>query len=137
MNRLALQRSPWWIIASWLIVVTLTADAINLDDLVPGVYVAHDEVEASSLISGLSVTRPGVAPARHLPSKFSQTRSRAHNGSGKAARIVFDEDSPSEAAKPIEISLHPININPDEQAALVVRGGPENPLHHLHCILLI
>lgn len=137
MNRLVLQRSTWWPIASWLIVAFLTADAINLDDLVPGVYVAHDEIEVSSPAPGFSITRPGVLAARQRSSKFSTTRSGANDKSGTAARIVFDEDSPSEAAKAVESSLHPIAFNTDEQSAVLERGGSESPLHLLHCMLLI
>ncbi len=137
MSRFVSHRSGWSLFASWLIVVALTADAINLDDLVPGVYVAHDEVEASSPAPGFSITRPGVLPAHYKTSRYLQTHARSLGKSGVASRIVFDEDSPSEAAKPIEISLHPIALAGDEQSFFLEGGGTESPLHLLHCALLI
>ena len=137
MNRLVQQRATWWVLASWLVVLSVTADSINLDDLVPGVYVAHDEVEATSLAPGLSITHPGVLPAQRGASKVSHTRSSSRDRSGVATRIVFDEDSPSEAARPVEITLSPVTLSVDEQSATFQGSGSESPLHLLYCSLLI
>ena len=137
LNRLVHQQSTAWIIASWIVLAALTADAINLDDLIPGVYVAHDEVEATSPDLSFSMTFAGSFQSAHRSSNIAQTN---HDGSGKTGRdprIVFDEDSPSEAVEPFETMLLAIFVDMSEQTAMPEATQTASPLHLLNCTLLI
>ena len=126
LNRLVHQQSTAWIIASWIVLAALTADAINLDDLIPGVYVAHDEVEAA-----------GSFQSAHRSCNIARTNNNGSSKTGRDQRIVFDEDSPSEAAEPFEALLLAIFLDIGGQSTMHEGVQTASPLHLLHCSLLI
>ena len=115
----------------------LFADGINLDDLLPGRFVIHDQddaVQASFVPISAQPSSPpalGGSDGRRLGSKPAETRP------SKILRIVFDEDSPSEAAGPLGSVFVAFASVVDDQAVSTSQSTPSSLLHLLHCALLI
>jgi len=104
MNRFATSRSLSFRIVAWLFLAALFCDGANLDDLLPGSVVLHDDADVMSC----GVAGPGVgalsqaagSPVRGastltLPVQFpSQMRG--------LVRVIVDQDSPSLTAMSCE-----------------------------------
>ncbi len=136
MTDLVHKRSAGFFLAAWFLMAALFADGVNLDDLLPGTFVIHDSDDAvqSVLVSPRSPDRHASQPSPFQTRHLSQA---AKSSSSRSVRIVFDEDSPSEAADPLGsgvVAITPVfddqPVNPSEIAAA-------GPLHLLNCTLLI
>jgi hypothetical protein len=137
MNILIRQRSASFLLIGWCLVAALFADGINLDDLLPGRFVIHDQDDAvqASLVplaaQSTSDAGPGSSGAPRVGSKPSETQSL------KFLRFVFDEDSPSEPAGPLVSVIVPFTPVAENQAASLSTSTSSSLLHLLHCALLI
>lgn len=135
MYRLFQRRKTLALVGAWFVVVALTADAMNLDDLCPGVYVVHDDADAVDASAGLSASMTG--PCAHVPGPSKVRQNASLPGKNPAVRIVFDEDSPSEAAQTFESSFFTENFKPDAQTIAPEDALPGTSLLLLHCTLII
>ncbi len=94
MNRLAKSGSTAFLIMSWFFVASLFADGANLDDLIPGRLVMHDDEDALSAL-------PSVSEATHIPgspahhAKMSLPRETGRPPGSAPLRVMVDQDSPS------------------------------------------
>ncbi len=129
------KRSAGFLLAAWLLMAALFADGVNLDDLVPGTFVIHD---SDDTVQSVFFT---LSQARHShqnhPFHAKQVARASKTSSGRSFRIVFDEDSPSEAADPLGSGFVAIAPVFDDQPVGVETKAEPGPLHLLFCTLLI
>lgn len=87
-----------FLIFSWLFIATMFADGANLDDLIPGGVVLHDDEDAvSPPASGSDATNfssSGAAPNRHFSVHLVPQNSRSAS-QPLSLRVMVDQDSPS------------------------------------------
>ncbi len=135
MTCLVHRRSAGFLLAAWFLMAALFADGVNLDDLVPGTFVIHD---SDDTVQSVFFT---VSQERHSSQNDSfhakQVARASAKASGRSFRIVFDEDSPSEAADPLGSDFVAIAPVCDDQPVTVTGGTSTGLLHLLHCTLLI
>ena len=135
MNKFAAHKSVLFFILTWVFIAALFADSANLDDLLPGSIVMHDDEDAVSPASAelLCINASSLAI---VPLSFAHKPSRA-TPDPIPVRFIVDQDSPSlPAVYPVDTSCSaPITADPavvvDHQIPL--RGS----LYLRYCTLLI
>jgi hypothetical protein len=140
MNRFVARRSLLFFIATGLIAVGLFADGINLDDLLPGSYVVHDD-DDNPFGAGYSASPvlPAAPAARHqIPCQHQgNPQSKDSHSSHVLLQIVFDQDSPSLASDPLAIQVTDPMFLSDRQQIAAHQFSSGTPLHLLIRVLLI
>ncbi len=138
MNRFVSRRSSLFFLLAWLLITALTGDAFNLDDLIPGTFVIHDEDDCLSVDQiVLNHGSLSTAPVHH-PGTIAPIKA-ANGGATKNshATLAIDQDSPSLANDPLgPVPLESV-LCVDEYVTSQESVTSSEPLHLLHCTLLI
>ena len=115
----------------------LFADGINLDDLLPGRFVIHDQDDAVQASFVPVSASHSARPLLHGANGNQLAETSSGTLPSKILRIVFDEDSPSEAAGPLGSVFVAFASVVDDQTVSTSQSKPSSLLHLLHCALLI
>ncbi len=138
MNQFVSRRSWVYLMLAWILVSALAADAFNLDDLIPGAIVLHDDDDCLSFTQLMTVGNhlQGASSPRHRTVSAKGTQSGT--GSGNSHTILaIDEDSPSLANDPLGPVPMESVLCADDFVISETAATPSNPIHLLNCTLLI
>ncbi len=140
MNTIAHSRSPLFLVIGWILLLSSFADGANLDDLLPGAVVMHDDEEClASLPSQFSL--PFASPySSHWQVDHPGTRASKQTwpaSSQKSFRIFTDQDSPSLAADHISSVDRVVTPASDVQQSVYSHTSTDESLFLQHCTLLI
>ena len=139
MNRSASSNSLFFVLFTWIFACALFADGTNLDDLISGSFVLHDDEDMvsqqtmESAVSALASASAIPRSLRHLP---------AGNGTQKqvplpAGRVIVDQDSPSLAADHLIGKVFSGEAVAPEESAIAAHFTLAEELHLRFCALLI
>jgi hypothetical protein len=138
MNRFIAHRSTLFVAVAILFAAALFADSANLDDLVAGRLVLHDDdaVLAASVQPGRDANAGSSTHAGQAPRSGSGTHQR-HDAPLSLLIIVLDQDSPSLAAETTAdlLGIGLIFSGPARPRTLEVQSG--DLLYLRFCALLI
>ena len=139
MNRFAKSNSIIFVLLTWTFAWALFADGANLDDLIPGKVVLHDDEDMvsqqsmESAASALVCANVNPHAIRHIP---------PNGGAQKqdpipAGRVIVDQDSPSLAADHLIGKVFSEESVTPEESAVVAHLALAEELHLRLCTLLI
>jgi len=137
MNRFLRSRTLVSQAAGWLFVATLFCDEANLDDLLSGSVVLHDDPEVSA-------TELGACEGTNYPMCCEQQRSVGASAvrpsvplSPTIVRITMDQDSPSPPANQTHIGFESLPCHEDSPAGSLDNELPTELLYLQFRSLLI
>jgi hypothetical protein len=123
----------------WVFMAATAVDAANLDDLIPGVMVLHDD-EDGLTGGGLStaLTNEDQSPTPLLPAvPHHNDRHQNRKTPSAPLRVIFDQDSPSLAADVDRVAFESIILTPHDPLPSERIPVACEALHLRLCTLLI
>ena len=138
MNRFVSQRSVFFLLFAWVLLLTLFADGANIDDLCAGAIVLHDDADVTSASDqGLVAISTGVAANFAPTPRPRQASTKSDSAPATPVRVIVDQDSPSLAAEYRAGAMFESLLGSDHVLTIRQSSHTQESLYLRFCSLLI